>query len=54
MSANPKYRGSQFPYGDSLRRCRGAGEVKIEANPEGKIELESEVLAGPLTTHLLV
>jgi hypothetical protein len=51
ISANPNLAGSQSQSGDTSPRSNGAAEAKIEANSEGKIELESEALAGLVTTH---
>jgi hypothetical protein len=53
ISANLTLARSQARSVNPSPRHRPASEAKIEANPEGKIELGIEVLAGPLTTHLL-
>jgi hypothetical protein len=53
MSANPTLARSQSPSGNVSPPRTAVGEAKTEANIEGKIELESEALAGPVTTHRL-
>jgi hypothetical protein len=45
MSANPKLARSQYPSRNASSPPTATGEAKIEANPEGKIEVESEALA---------
>lgn len=52
MSATAHSTGLQAPNGKASPPRTVVGEAKIEAKPEGKIELESEAFSSPVTTYL--